>query len=495
MSADEPNVIIPPIATQNNRGMANISGAVDNNQIKINSMWEASQSIAGETTLRLVKRPGATRFGLFTEGGGANDQMYLIARAPGAIGGSNETWGFYTTAAATRANNGISAQTILADPTYIPRFVDITAISAVENIVVQLCNALNSQRVYYRAGALGAFTEITDGDFTGLTKVGKMEFMDGWSFVFSIDDYIYNSDLNSLANWSAGNRIRNQIKEDVPRGLARFGKQIIAFTLETMSIYGNAGKESGSPLKAVGFKKYGLGWNRFFASNPGYYCQLGPRMYFLGTESGMGTLVSFQLSVYAYDGQMVEKVSTPFIDKILTGGAYGMFPFRVNGQDAVAIQITNVTSPTMEFWLFFPRINDWFKWTSTKFTPISDGAFMMGHGTNGASGYYFDVTDNYQDDGTDVTWQHRFQLPQRGNNRKSMPFIGVVGDTTAASSHPVTVKASRDGDSYTAIGSFDMASDGKIMRKSGSWKGTRWLEFSSTANSQLRVEKIIGKIV
>ena len=79
-----------------------------------------------------------------------------------------------------------------------------------------------------------------------------MEFMDGYAFVLDNTlKAIYNSDLNSLANWTAANYIVKQIQQDEGRGLAKFGKLILAFGWETMEAFANAGNPTGSPLVSV----------------------------------------------------------------------------------------------------------------------------------------------------------------------------------------------------------------------------------------------------
>lgn len=495
-----PNIVLPLVASFNDRAISVASSAVLD-QYKVNSWYQAIKNIAGETTIYLCKRPGVEDSS--SSFGSGSQIPWLVSTKPGATSTSSsisQQWVFATLGNDVRASDSASNTVIVTAAGYAPVYSDLTAISGVENLVLQLRNTALAQTVWYST-AIGTFTQITDGDFTGLNIMGKMECMDGWTFALTSNDRIYNSNINSLANWTAGQFISKQIKQDQSRGLARFGQQILAFGSETMEVFRNAGKESGSPLESVssGFQRVGIPAQSGQMSH--YYCRVGHRMYFTGQEasnkdSNVPSTAGIA-GVYAYDGQNVEKVSTFAIDKIINerGGIKSMFPMFITGQRAIACDTVGQAAGTGFYALmFFPDQNEWFVWTSSVFSTINGGEWFLGQASTAPNELYSFVTsNNWSDNGTNYDFIHRFKLPSKGTPRQTMHFCGVNADTKLGAALTVNFY-DLDADFTTPVTkSIDLSTTSKIAHRCGRFQD-RTVELKNSTDHGIRLRTFFARV-
>lgn len=486
---------LPLACSYNERGVAGFTNTVTNgiDQKKVNSFYEpVKNSMTGATTLYLAKRPGTVKNG--TSIGASGQIAYLIATAPAsAISGG--PWIFSTNGGQIRATDSLGTTTnIVAVGTLIPVFSDRMPISGTDTIFVQLrTNDTTAQRVFY-ASVIGSWTEITTGNFTGLIHRGKMETMDGYLFTLDSLNRIYNSDLNSLANWTSTSFITKQIKQDYPRGLMKFNNQIIAGGDETLEVFTNNGNPSGSPLVSQRslFQRVGLPAISTQTTASYYYAILLSRLYFIGRAAGGNN----SLGVFMYDGGTSQKISTPAIDKILSQESslvYSIGTIGVNGKMAVYFALDPVTATTQRWLMYFPEWNDWFEWSSTVICPVNNGEWFFGVGANQHRVYSFQSGDNWQDDGTSYPWQHQFKLPKADTARAFMGMYGVKGDTSRTASS-VTVEASDDDwQTYTTLGTLDMTQINKRNLQGGSYQD-RGIRLSQTAGVDLRLESFMARI-
>lgn len=494
---DKPNVTIPLAASYNERGVDGYTATVTNSldQRKINSIYElVSNPVSGKQTLYLTKRPGVASAGVSI--GTTADTCYLIIST--GSGAPSEQWVFARNSNDIKAMNSATSTTLLNSGTYHPNYVDRTLISGTETIVVQLRSAfVDLQRVYY-ASAIGSWTEITDSVFTGLGHRGKMEFMDGFGFVLSTTNKIYSTNLNTLATWPASSYITKAIQQDDPRGLAKFKNQIIAFGDSTMEVFRNAGNATGSPLQSVKELATNVGLGNIASPLSGnifrhYYCVSGNVMYFVGKLPGL-----YSQGFYAYDGQHVQKISSPSIDKILNGASIlsltHMSQVVLDSQEGIAISLNSSLTATPQRWLmYFPKWNEWFEWQSTQITPICGGRFLLS--LSGVSAVLNEASksDVWTDNGAAYTMTHQFTLPQAGNHRKYMPMLGVIGDTARSASTLNVETSDDDGQTWATARGIDMTSSDKKLTRCGSYRG-RMVRLSHTGNVECRLEKFVARI-
>lgn len=509
MPLPKPNLVLPLAISYNERGVDGFATTVTSgkDQRKINSMYEPiKNALTGKTTLYLTKRPGVILSATTLGSGGTS---YLIALRPDVSDVSAITAADYVLYAKSGNNINANANTIVAEAANYPAYTDTTLISGVRTAVLQ--TVVNSGSGAGKGGTawfasdISSWTQITDSDYTGLTVVGKMEHMDGYGFIASRpDSRIYNSDLNSLASWNPVNYITKQIVQDVNQGLARLGKMIIAFGLETMEVYRNAGNPSGSPLAVVPELFHKTGMKVTKGSGATNYCAtVGGRLYWVGASNSYNGF----LGAYAFDGGKVEKISTPAIDKILaavadsSGDVYAINSVTVNGQDAVAFLIDPPGTATMRWLMFFPAWNDWFEWNSTVFSPVNCGRYFLGTGNGAGNDIYtyfgtngLALTGQWLDNATAYTMTHQFKIPHESDVRQHMKMCGVTGDTATAASS-LGVSFSDDDDvNFSTARNIDMTrNNSKTLNRCGTYYD-RTVRLTHSGNVECRLRNFVARI-
>lgn len=493
---NKPNVVIPLAMSYDTRkilSQTEMLAGVD--QRKINMFYEIIKNPGtGNVTLELVKRPGvATR----TTSAFSGVVNYLIKNVSGALLSPWVISWNSVSGVATAADASVTA-TIYTDTAYSPAYLDSTIISGTVTAVMQArTTSATAQKVYY-ATAANSWTQISDADFTGLTVRGKIEHMDGYAFALDSNNRINNSDLNSIANWTAGQYVTKQIQSDRALGLAKYKNLILAFGFETCEVLRNVGNPSGSPLSTVpGMAvKIGLG----AAADPNviahgysdYYTILGERMYLLGKEFG----TPYTVGLFMFDGQTFTKVSTGTIDRILqdASSAVPLCVQRVGhyGKNAVAIQLTLPQTSSQRWLMYYPDINEWFEWSSDYFTPRNDGEnFLIPSGNVQVA--FGQSSTGWIDGATAYTGSVQFRVPDAGNNRKFMRWCGLDADTTTSASN-VTVKFSDDDyQNFDSGRTIDLNTSKKSLYRCGSYR-TRVVRLEHSANAEFRARKFLARI-
>jgi len=496
---DEPNVILPLAHSYNERGVQGYTHAVTNSedQRKVNCMYEpVKNAMTGKGTLTLSKRPGVTvDAGTY---GTSPQTSYLI----------NDSYhlGIVSHAVFNKLGNdsqvsvsGVADEVILSSAVYYPAFVDLTALTNVQNVVVQLRRndgILTVQRLYFNT-ALGvstsvAWTEITDPEAIGFFHVGKAEHLDGYMFIMSDVNIIWNSDLNSVANWTITSFIAKQIRQDFAIGLARLKNQLLAFGRETVEVFYNAGGTTGSPLGRLAHLHNKIGLVDT-AVNGGthYYCTVGGRLYFVGRRAGGQE----SIGVFTFNGSEFEKVSTPYIDKILsekTASIYSVNAVGHHGQIGVAICLTAPGASPQQSLIFYPDWKEWFEWNSTVFSPVNDRGFHLGVASQNKL-YTFDATDNWQDAGTSYPLSTQFRLPSNGGNRNFMIMYGVDADTDTSANDLTVEFSDNDCASFYTVGTIDQTRDRKMLFRGGSFR-KRHVRLGNTNARPTRIHNFLARI-
>src|SRR3990167_2642614 len=438
---NKPSLGLPLGASYNARGIAGFTNTITNaiDQRKINSIYEpVKNATTGGVTLYLAKRPGVADVGSTFGTTGQVAYLWDIAAGATTTAAANR-WVFSTSGDDIRASDTSTTTVIATAAGYAPAFVDKTSISGADTLVVQLRNASGTQTAWH-SSAIGTFTQISDGDFTGLAHQGKIEHVNGFAFI-ATRNRIYNGDINSLTVWNAASYIDRQAMQDIGTGMRHYSTTI-------------AGR---------------LYWR---GSNP--------------------------IGVFAFNGQTVEKVSTVAIDKILAERQhYNISTISFQGQQAVAICLDLPDAATQRSLLFFPAWNDWFEWSSTVFIPQSSQRLedvCLGVGANQHKLYAMSsAADNWQDAGTSFALTYQFKLPTKGNARNVMAWFGVKGDT-ARSALSLNVEFSDDDwQTFSTARAIDMTSTRKTITRCGAYSD-RGVRLSYTGALQVRLESAIARI-
>ena len=144
--------------------------------------------------------------------------------------------------------------------------------------------------------------------------------------------------------------------------------------------------------------------------------------------------------------------------------------------------------------MFFPAWKEWFEWTSTVYTPVNNGEWFLGVGSNQHKlNRISRATSNWQDAGTNFTWTHQFKLPATGNNRKFMSMFGVIGDTARSASTLNVQFSDDDWQSVNTARTIDLTSQTKMITRCGSYRN-RGVRLEHTANLDVRLESVLARI-
>lgn len=488
---DKPNVTLPLAASYNQRGIAGFTAAFTDSidQRKINCMYEVyKNALSDKVTLRLVKRPGVADVG--SNYGTSSQIAYLTEIAAGAGSNAAASRLVFSTDGNDIRGSDTSATTVIATAAgYEPVYVDKTQISAVDTIVVQLRNASGTQTAWH-SSSNSLYTQITDTTFTSLAHQGKGEHLDGYMFV-ATRDRIYNSGLNSLSAWGDNDYIIPQITQDIGTGLAKFGKQLIYLATATMQVFRNAGNPSGSPLEAVPglTQDYGMP-STIVTGMRHYYTVMDGFLYWRGAPVG----------VYAYNGQIVEKVSNQAVDKILAERQHyfvGRSTFK--GQRCIVIGLDLPSAVPQRGLLFFPKWKEWFEISSGTFIPSSsprlDDVFIGVSSSPHKLYAVSNASNNWRDAGTDFTASIQFKLPAQDNDVNFLDMYGVVGDTAATTTTSVlSVTLSYDDwATTTAARNIDLTKLKKHLYRGGSFRDLG-VRLEHTANLDCALDKFVARV-
>lgn len=490
-TVDTPTMTVPLALSYNTRGIAGFTTAITNSldQRKLNGMYEpVHNAVADKITLYHVKRPGVADSG--STYGTTGQVAYLWDIAAGATtNAAANRWVASTDGNDIRVSDISTTTVVVTAAGYAPAYLDKTIIQGTDTSILQVRHTDGTQRVFYGT-AIGSWTEISDSDFTTLAHQGKMEFLNGRGHILARNNRIYSSDLDTLADWSASTFITKQVTQDIGTGLAKLGDKIIAFGTSTMEVFRDVGNATGSPLEALPTLAADYGLESTVVTGQRHYtAELDGRLYWVGNHPK---------GVYAFNGQRVEKVSSLAVDKILTERQYyhvGITAFQ--GQHAISILLDLPSASTQRALLFFPQWNDWFEWHSTVFIPQACsrvGDVFLGVGSNQHKLYTMSTTsDNWQDAGTNYTWQVQFRLPQDGNFIKRMAMAGVIGDK-ATSTQNITIEFSDDdGQTWSTARNIDLASLKKCIYHCGGFS-QRMVRLTYTGSAGLRLESFITRI-
>jgi len=491
---DEPNVVVPLVSSYNTRNIddntAIYTSALD--QRKINCMYDiVTNSLSNQPTAYLVKRPGVDIKG--SSWGTSTQTAYLLGVAPGALSVTDANhWVVSTLSGDIRVSDPSTTTVVDSTAGYLPVYIDKYNVVGSDTVVLHLRNASGTSKVYYST-TIGTWTQISDSDFTGLVVKGKLEFLDGYAYAMSSTNRIYNSVLNSISSWDSTNFILKHIVEDTPTAPAKLNGLILAFGMSTMEAFHVVPTPTGSSLERLTDKTLtGIGMDQVDGTSVRHYYSVhNNKLYFIGRNpKGM----------YVYDGNTIEKVSNPAIDRLLASGSwYNISNVTFSGKMAICIALSLPTATTQQALLFFPEWKDWFEWNSTVFQPVTTGrlgnTFLgLGGSSLGHKLYTISETsDNWQDNTVNYAESIQFNLPKAGNHWQRMSMCGVVGDTAGAASSLSVEFSDDDGTTWKTARNIDMTSATKRLMNCGMFRD-RHVRLSHTGNLENRLESFIARV-
>lgn len=291
----------------------------------------------------------------------------------------------------------------------------------------------------------GAWTQITDGDFP--PNLGTPEplaywsapaHMDGYMFVMTRNGKIWNSDLNSLSAWTANSYLTMQSYPDGGVGVARYRNLLVGFGTRSIEFFQNTGNATGSPLTVIPSATRRVGAYAL-PGNQITILTVGDNVYWIGVNADSG-----RKGIYRLNGYDPQKISSPYIDKILNDAAsfgqiitiYGSF--QMHGMGHVAFGAGAGTSLMYcycidaDFWWIYDSPTTKAP-TAIASTVTNTADAVTKFNINGSTKTFTGAGTTFTDDGAAYTQTVQTEPIDMGTLKsKTWDRLRIVGDTQAS---------------------------------------------------------------
>jgi len=333
-------------------------------------------------------------------------------------------------------------------------------------------------------------TCLLNGFPTGQLAAG-CAYLDTYTVVAGIDGRIYTSNPNDPTEWGALNYITAESDPDNIVGIVKHLNYILAFGTTSIDFFYDAGTYPGSPLANAPSYKIELG-----CANGDSIASFQNVTVWLGTSKELGA------TVYAISGAAPEKVSTPYIDRILNSSTLEditAFPLRINGHTFYVLTLHDI-NVTIVY-----DVNEkiWYQWT----------LWAEGNATSGVPGIYAEqyfrpsffasANNKYylldDDNGTLYTMSSDYYndidapiyyrcvtdlVDANSTKRKFFQRLEIIGDKV-----PAVMNVRHTEDDYASWSSYrqvDLNKPRSQIYQGGSGRRRAW-EFLCTDNQPLRL--------
>lgn len=465
---------VPLVLSYDERSVLGFAESSTNkrDQRRLNVYYEITRGAEGaEPTASLVRRPGvAVDAGTY---GAGTQVQYLLGSDPASAWNAFTPWVAVKDGTANKVCDSSTSTTVLTDTNYVPRFMSTIRMSGTQYALLQLQNtaspaaASDSQKVYY-ASTIGTWTQISDATFTALQHRGLMIELDGWLLIADGRDRIYNQATQNDITSAWNDYITISSTSEQLQSLARLRRRILAFTQGTVEAFEipSPGNTTGSILNRIPNSTESVGMGD--VAGPGSLSgktnvavQLNNMLFYLGRFGGLG----HDQSLCMFDGNRHYKISKEYEDKMLsTATVYSVNRFGFHGKVGVSMQMTAPTETTQKWLVYFPDANEFFEFSSPKFSPVTNGYHYAG-AADPQKIYSFEKSNNWRDDTATFTALAQFKIPARDGEYKEAFNAGVVGDTMATSENLEISFSTDDGVTWSTARTIDMSKPFKFIRK------------------------------
>jgi hypothetical protein len=429
--------------------------------------------IAGQKWVKIVKRPGFAAVNTPDTGELGKAIHVWVGQASGtkvisAFGSTSELFD------GTTSLGSITGECIHIDETSISGTATLTFSSS------------NGKQYYYQNA--GSITEITDGDApmnASRTIAGYAAHMDGYMFLLDTTGRLYNSDVNSVVNWTALSFITANSQPDVGVCVVRHRNTLITFFKQHYEVFRNAGIATGSPLEKMEHLAQSIG-----CVNHSAITTVGDVVFWMGVNKDS------VISLYSYDAGRVDAVSDPQMDALWGVAGPSNISLTTIGYHGRSFVVVNVSNRSYAYcveekhWHELGGSRLWYKaagvttGTTTSCYAVSDKV---------ASGKVYAMSPSaivWQDDGAAVS---SFWVTPRWDNghsgRKRMGALYVVADQSLSSAELGIRFYDDDYQNASTRRTVDLADLRPRLHRCGSFF-RRAFAFDHNANSEFRIEAI-----
>jgi hypothetical protein len=321
-----------------------------------------------------IKRPGLSN--VIASGFTANHKIYAMSSSP------NKTQAIVYTSTGAAARTWFLSGTVLTDkgvpPAAAGSWTNTTGV-AMTLLDINAYNGYQWAVTDMTKGAVvdinGAWTEITDADFTALNKVSNFCALDGYLFIGDGRNRVYNSDLNTPGSWDplsfiSANNFPGQI-----RWLTKVRNYLAVFKENSIEFFEDVGNPTpGSPLEARKQLDRSIG-----LLNRNTIQEVSDGIIFAGrTPSGGNKLYKLEK-----DSLQIKEISTRYVQQCLNTvvdtNTYSLEPnlstslsgqsqvFTIAGKDFYAISLYEPLAlpVTNTLQVYDNNLNIWTTWASS----------------------------------------------------------------------------------------------------------------------------------
>lgn len=435
--------------------------------------------VAGTRRLCAVKRPG---FGTqSTPASGQTGQQIMVWTGNGAgtsvisaFGSTNST--IYN---GTSSLGAITGRAISLNETKINGTPTITVTSS------------NSTAWYADSSGTPTMTQITDGDFPGVTEtlVGGFSHMDGFAFVMTSLGRLWASDVNSISAWTANNFTQTNAYPDNGIGAIRWKNYVMAFGTESLEFYYNAGLTPFPLARATAMTQ------KVGAVSADAIARIGDTIFWCGTTAEGG------MSIFQWTGTL-SRVSQPEIEAILIlAGAsnISMTTIRFYGRSFVLVK----AGPTTLAYCIEEK--QWHEWVTTtplwyKCASVMLGGTQVNYAVSNVStsGKVFLMNHAslvFTDNSAAYTARIQSAPDDYGNdNMKFFHDLAITADTESSTSTLTVAYSDDDFATYTTAGTLDLSSTRPLkLTGLGSARRRAWALTHSDA-TPMRIHRAAGNM-
>jgi hypothetical protein len=334
--------------------------------------------------------------------------------------------------------------------------------------------------------------KIIDTDFPS-DVIGPFACLGGFNFVMTENGRVYNSNLNSIISWTAGDYIPTNFYPDDGRGgVWVVSSRIAAISSGSFEWLYNAGNPSGSPLSASSELNFPIG-----GINSRSVCQIDGMFFWISS------LQSGSCSVYTLNGFSPVELPSSQLSALLgslllsEGQPFPicMTSFKYGGKIYLLIGGSFAFDLENKIWSYWGVDNR----LPHRTTGIYDTLGFQRtrgdiYGVSGSGSVNLFTTGSIIDGlafgGNLIIRSQRSDLGT--GNRKTVEYYEL--DSDVQSSGTATLEVSDDDfQTWTTIGTFDMTRVNPRIYRGGSWKGGRAHRLTHSANTPFRASTLTIK--
>ena len=325
-------------------------------------------------------------------------------------------------------------------------------------------------------------TKVTDPNFPPSTLAGIVE-LDGTYYVMDNGGTIWGSALNDPTTWPALNTIAPDVALGPGVALNRHLNYIEAFYQQGTKFYYDAGNSPGIPISPVLNASFTTG-----CADPFSVTETFDQTFFVSRSKEFGR------SVHMFEGLALGRVSTPYIDKILSRSnmvSNFSYALKVNGHNFFLYTLIDLNLTIV----YDTEMKQWYQWTSTDtngnethFAPLFQTATLFDeYFLEGSTGAVVRMNQGTFGDRTGPITVHIYTPNMNWGTLKSKRFAAMFLQGDTCNSTIGVQYTDDDYQSFSVLRNIDLSSVRKMLQRCGRSRQRAW-HFVHTAGTALRLQ-------